>query len=142
MGRGGAHMVRYDVSGGAAVRGWSTFEATTIAGGALPSSTCVGTDWTAGGTNRAMENYVLDPVATSPLSIGYLDPAGNNPVTSEVCFTPRGNAYYRAGTGNPGPAWGVMAGLVQFTVDRVPAGQSAIQRVIFVPPNGVARLVL
>lgn len=144
MGRGGAHMVRFDVRAAAPVYGWSSFEATTLVGGALPSSTCVGTNWTAGGNNRALESYLLDAASTD-IAIGFLDQTGADEAAvpvSEICFTPRGNAYYRAGTGNPGPAWGRLNGLTQYTVDRLPLGQSAFQRIIYVPPNGVARLIL
>jgi type IV fimbrial biogenesis protein FimT len=55
---------------------------------------------------------------------------------SEICYTPMGRAYIRFATTG---AFQPQAGVASFTVTNSDTG---LQRKVFIPPNGLARLQL
>lgn len=133
MGRGAATLVRYSANG------WEVFESIVDAGPPavnLPTSSCLNTDWTAGGNNRRVSTW-SGPVEDD-MEVLYYDPSGANQTDVEVCFTPRGRTYI-AGVGDPLEP---MDGVAYFTTQRLPTTENQRLRTVYIAPNGVARIQL
>jgi prepilin-type N-terminal cleavage/methylation domain-containing protein len=136
MGRGAATLVRYDE----ATSTWTMMEA-ILSGPAtppinnLPVSSCLGTDWAAGGNNRVISTF-NGPADT--VQVRFYDETDTARTDIDICFTPRGRTYI-------GPAGGplaTMSGVGTFTTQRLPVTDNQRVRTVFIAPNGAARIQL
>jgi type IV fimbrial biogenesis protein FimT len=64
--------------------------------------------------------------------LSFFDPDNKRQTRAELCFSPRGRTFLRAGD-----AFTELAGVPRFTVTNSGTG---LERTVFLPPNGVARL--
>jgi type IV fimbrial biogenesis protein FimT len=143
LGRGAAVLVRYtttDVRGTLEVR--EAIGGTAIAAAAcqtLPEASCTRLDgWTA--TNsRSVRSFGASVAATfSSIHIDMRNPDDSAIAAMDVCFTPLGRTFVRFGAG----AWAPLAIVPRANVWRNDGSGSAagLQRVVLIPPNGMARL--
>jgi Tfp pilus assembly protein FimT len=135
LGRGSAVMVRWTAGPGAGEGTLSMREA--IQGGAngpLPTSNCTGTDWAAvSTTSRAVTHLDFRTGGFGLASFAMSDASG--PIaTSELCFSPRGRTFYRTTAG-----WNPLADVPRLTVRNT---RTLVDRVVYIPANGAARLAL
>jgi prepilin-type N-terminal cleavage/methylation domain-containing protein len=132
MGRGAATLVRYQ--GGT----WTMFEAIVASTPIeinLPTSSCINTDWAAGGNNRRISAF-NGPSAN--VEVRYYDDANVLQPAVDVCFTPRGRTYI----GPPGGPLVPMTSVSRYETQRLPLSENQRTRNVFIAPNGVARIQL
>ena len=152
LGRGAAVMVRYASNAGFQVREAVLGGGSTCA--TLPVTSCGNAIWDqnaniANGTQQVTTfnptTGVYDGVTIAAL-VG--DPSvggGSATLTTasvtafDLCFTPMGQALYRITAGATDPLF-PMTGVPVVTVKRITSGaQEGLQRVVVIPPNGLAR---
>jgi type IV fimbrial biogenesis protein FimT len=141
VGRGAAVAVRWDVghafpttvnpNGRLSVR--EAIEPVTE----LPSASCVNTNWN---DNSANSRHVAtfddrSSIYDAPVSVTLIDLADNVAAAGTICFSPRGRAFVRF-TANG--AFSPLAGVPRFGVLNT---ESSFQRMVIIPPNGVAHVV-
>ena len=166
-GRGGAQLVRYttannaqgdfilkegvqpDTQGNASVGG-ANFAQQGACGNLPLVGSCLVADWesTVGGVNVATTaRTVTQAPERSPVNAAiyatFLGPNGSGAqAQADICFTPSGRTYYRAG----GAPFTALASIPTVTVQRysLPSGGVAVGvlRTVLLPPNGAARQVL
>ncbi|MEJ7731674.1 MAG: prepilin-type N-terminal cleavage/methylation domain-containing protein [Polyangiaceae bacterium] len=132
MGRGGAVMVRWNSTGGTGSTPiFEVFEAITSTTDAIPVSSCL-VGFSASGFSQRIA--VLQP------TLGYFSLAGVTMVggvtRQDTCFTPRGRTFQR---NLPTDAFTPMLSVSEVNVVNT---KTSVNRRVFIPPNGVARLLL
>jgi type IV fimbrial biogenesis protein FimT len=132
MGRGGAVLVRWNSTGGTgSTPFFEVYEAIASATDTMPVSSCL-TGFSAGGFSQR--------IATLQPTLGYFSLAQVTMVSGvtrlDVCFTPRGRTFQRA---LPSDAFTPMLSVSEFNVRNA---KTSVDRRVFIPPNGVARLLL
>jgi type IV fimbrial biogenesis protein FimT len=154
LGRGTCVMVRFNAGhSGPTVDDpsgrFTIIEATVSLGGGtgggapalvpLPSSNCMGTDWTDDAeTNIVAGFHDLAPQYEPALATVFTsDAAGNETqqTACEVVFSPRGRTFIRAGAAT---SFSVHLSTVRIAVQNT---QTTFVRQVVVPPNGGARVV-
>ncbi|WP_438035735.1 pilus assembly FimT family protein [Sorangium sp. So ce204] len=133
IGRGAAVLVRWTASTGVFQVRQANVD--NIAAGSLIATSCL-----------SVANW-MDPAQTQPVTtlqtmgielaaMQLLDPTGVARGDADVCFTPRGRTFVRYA---PAGAFAPLLGALRVNVTNTRTG---LQRSVFVPPNGVARLGL
>ena len=140
LGRGSAVMVRWSAGPGTGEGTLAMREA--IQGGVngpLPTSNCTTTDWTVGSTNSRAVTHLDFVAGAFGLAQFSMSDASGAVTTSEFCFSPRGRTFYRTTAG-----WSPLADVPKLTVEnkRDPVATGGRARVVYIPPNGAARLAL
>jgi type IV fimbrial biogenesis protein FimT len=140
LGRGSAVMVRW-VAGPGAGEG-SLFMREAVQGGVngpLPTSNCTTTDWTVASVNSRAVTHLEFVNGAFGLAQFAMSDASGPIATSEFCFSPRGRTFYRTTAG-----WSPLADVPKLTVvnKRTPPALGGRERVVYIPPNGAARLAL
>ena len=149
LGRGSAVMVRYSSGTGFDVREAVLGGASTCA--TLPVSSCTSTFWDQGPnvangsqsitqfnpTTGVYDGIVSVVHATGPAVGGSATASdSNNQPYLDVCFTPMGRTLYRI-TNIPTDPLVQMTGVPVVTVKSTK--QTGLERVVIIPPNGLAR---
>jgi type IV fimbrial biogenesis protein FimT len=132
MGRGGAVMVRWNSTGGTGSTPlFEVYEAITSATNTVPVTSCL-IGFSAAGFSQRIA--VLQP------TLGYFSLAGVTMVggvtRQDTCFTPRGRTFQR---NLPTDAFTPMLSISEVNVVN---NKTSVNRRVFIPPNGVARLLL
>lgn len=131
MGRGGAVLVRFNATGGTgSTPFFEVYEAIVATNDTTPVTSCQVGFGPAGFSQR---------IATLQPTLGYFSLATVAMVGAtrlDVCFTPRGRSFSRT---LPSDAFAPMLSVSELTVTN---SKTAVQRRVFVPPNGAARLLL
>lgn len=148
VGRGSPHLVRYSASGVNGTPLWTMHEAIStgaVGGGVCADAplqtSCNGVVWQpAMNTNGSTKFVASFPDSASPY-VGYdmQDPNQTTiGATYDLCFTPGGVAFSRAGNG----PFATLTGVPRARVFRKGATQTGINKWVIVPPNGLARVQL
>lgn len=155
IGRGAAHLVRFRTSPlpqGEVL----LFEAIQPEGaganigncGPLPpsaSNSCLITNWQTGSANARYVDYFgpgkAGTDAFKDVKASFIDSLDAPHATSEMCFSPSGRVYYRDDTNT---TFAPLYGVARIEVQQYDAANIAIgiKRVIVLPPNGGARMLL
>lgn len=150
LGRGSAVMVRYSSTTGFEMRE-AVLGGTNPLCARLPVSSCITAQW---GQGQAVANgdqqiSTFNPsggVYTGVSVFASAAPVGGSGTTDpgtavsylDVCFTPMGRSLFGTAGGSPPPAVTPMTGVPVIVVSNtVTVG---LKRVVFIPPNGLARL--
>lgn len=135
LGRGAAVMVRWTAGPGPGEGSLVMREA--IQGGAngpLPTSNCTTTDWATASTDSRAVTHLDFRTGSFGLAEFSMADASGPIAASEFCFSPRGRTFYRTTAG-----WSPLADVPRLTVRNT---RTSAIRVVYVPPNGAARLAL
>ena len=148
VGRGSPQLVRYSAVGAGGTPLWTMHEAIAtgaVGGGVCADSplqtSCNGVAWApALFTNGSTKFVASFPDSTSPY-VGYemQDPAATViGATYDLCFTPGGQTFARAGN----VAFTPLTGIPRARVYRQSPTQVGVNKWVIIPPNGVARVQL
>ena len=141
MGRGAAVMVRWNASAvptnANPVGHFSVWEATagpnTPGNQRLPSARCRA-NWVAGTNASLVTSFDERHERYKPATASFLDLNGTPQPYTEICFTPRGRAFFRnTVAGNFAALTGVPRVIVTNT-------ESGMVRQVILPPTGAARV--
>lgn len=135
LGRGSAVMVRWTAGPGPGEG--SLFMREAIQGGTngpLPTSNCTTTDWSTASTDSRAVTHLNFRTGGSGLAAFSMADASGPIMASEFCFSPRGRTFYRTTA-----AWSPLADVPRLTVTNT---RTTVVRVVYIPPNGAARLAL
>ncbi|MCC6645375.1 MAG: prepilin-type N-terminal cleavage/methylation domain-containing protein [Polyangiaceae bacterium] len=148
VGRGAPQLIRYTASGPGGAPIWTMHEAIStgaVGGGVCVDSplqtSCNGLVWQpAMATNGSTKFVASFPDSTSQY-VGYemQDPAATAiGGTYDLCFTPGGVTFARAGNG----PFSTLTGVPRARVYRKGAAQTGVNKWVILPPNGLARVQL
>jgi type IV fimbrial biogenesis protein FimT len=111
---------------------------------ASATNSCQQTNWSnfqAAGTVGGVQVYSTFDIQNGHFeyaSVTAFDDTGAAPAYLEYCFSPTGRMYLRTGTGGTAnTSFHAVTGVPSFTVLNLLSGRP---RLVFVPPNGVARM--
>jgi type IV fimbrial biogenesis protein FimT len=140
MGRGQPMLVRWDPGSGlnnAEPGGKGLIQVLEpVVTAATSATNCASTNWAAAREVSRIDFKNGRYTYTTAQLLDDTGPPGTAQGFADVCFTPAGNAYVRyASTAS----FRQMTGVVSFTVTN---SFTSVNRTVFVPPNGVARLQL
>ncbi len=140
LGRGAAVIVRWNATGGVAGTGIVEVREAIVkgAGGPLPATSCLTTDWTAADSSKPIGDFDLSGKTYELAAVSFFQSTtgGSAVPFSEICFSPRGRTWMRlAAAGSFAP----LADVPRFEVKNT---QTTVVRSVFIPPNGAARLAL
>jgi Tfp pilus assembly protein FimT len=148
LGRGAAHVVRWDASvTGSTTRLDGQLQVREAIAGSTdvcapwPSASCNDTLWLA---NTSTTSAYSRPVSAFDQEVGpydnlevkMVDAGGNTINYAEICFTPRGNTYMRT-VKNDLTAFSRLSEIPRFQLKNTKTGR---QSVVIISPNGEARL--
>lgn len=131
LGRGSAVMVTWTEA--AAGEGSLLVREATELGTNLPANNCTTNNWNNPPNARQLV-LVLFAKGDFGLAEFTMSDSSGPLASADICFSPRGRAFYRTTGG-----WAPLAEVPKFEVTNSKTG---MKRFIYVPPNGVARLVL
>lgn len=137
LGRGSAVLVRFTDKGGKLGGPLYEVREAVVKDTLLPSSSCFATDWkNASTTSTAIAQLDTGSPKEGERVAGHIFFAGTTAAsTYEICFSPRGRTYARAGEG-------IFTALTTPPSITVTNDTSGNVRTVFIPPSGVARLTL
>ena len=142
MGRGSAMLFRWSASanGSSADKQQITIREAIVGSGAdmyRPATSCFQTNWQSDANSRHIGGIHVKAEKYQPSKASFHD--GNGAVRSfaELCFTPRGRTFvrYSGGSGSFVP----LNGVPRLQILNTETGR---QRVVVLPPNGAARVVM
>jgi type IV fimbrial biogenesis protein FimT len=137
LGRGAAVMIRWNKTGGSGSKPiFETYEAVVAAADAQPVSSCLTGFGAAGFTRRV--NTLQPEGGLAELATVKLFDGGVERANADICFSPRGRTFVRWSNTNS-DGFLPMTGVPHVEVTNT---KTSLLRTVFVPPNGVARLML
>ncbi|HEY4116568.1 MAG TPA: prepilin-type N-terminal cleavage/methylation domain-containing protein [Byssovorax sp.] len=135
LGRGTAVVMRWTASGTTGLV--EVREAVATGTDLLPAPSCANADFKDSGlTSRAVASLNFGNGAYELADIEFFDIGGTQQTTPEICFSPRGQTYFRT---DGASAFQPLAGVPYFTLTNTNTG---FVRTVFLPPNGAARVAL
>ncbi|MBK8256043.1 MAG: type II secretion system protein GspH [Polyangiaceae bacterium] len=136
LARGVAVTVQWD--GAASAKGvLKTREALIVAAGQGLTKSCLTADWSAASTDtRPLSVHNFEQGIYELAQLKLVDMGGSDQTFGEICFAPDGTAHVRFS--NAGP-FVPLTGVPSFKVKNT---KTNVERIVFVPPDGIARFAL
>ncbi|MFP6686302.1 MAG: type II secretion system protein GspH [Polyangiaceae bacterium] len=142
MGRGSAMLFRWAASadGSSFETQQITIREAIVGSGAdmyRPATSCFQTNWQSNSNSRYVGGIHVKAEKYQPSKARFYDVNGAVRSFAELCFTPRGRTFvrYSGGAGQFVP----LNGVPRLQIENTETGR---QRVVVLPPNGAARVVM
>lgn len=142
MGRGSAMLFRWSASanGSSVDKQQITIREAIVGSGAdmyRPATSCFQTNWQSDTNSRHIGGIHVKAGNYQPSKASFYDVNGAVRSFAELCFTPRGRTFvrYSGGSGSFVP----LNGVPRLQILNTETGR---QRVVVLPPNGAARVVM